>query len=74
MYATFQPQYIRDGRKGADIDHPTAVGTRTCCCTCMVVEIGTTMRIHQARSADSEAESLASEPRISEGISWISYH
>ena len=57
--------------RGVDIDHPTAVFTRTCCHTCMVVEIGTNMRIHWAHSADLEAQLLASEPWISVGISWI---
>ena len=34
----------------------------------MMVEIGTTIRIHRARSADSEAQSLSLDPRISMGI------
>ena len=34
----------------------------------MMVEIGTTIRIHRARSADSEAQSLLLDPRISMGI------
>ena len=43
MGERFMPLYCRgsyteiiDGRKGADIDHPTAVITRTCCHTCKV--------------------------------------